>query len=78
MLTTRATAQTEFIGLVRTNAALRFRYVFANLSKDMIMKLKPALAIGLFAVTAALSLGAGAAADTPADAKSEKAPPRRK
>ncbi len=42
------------------------------------MKLKPALAISLFAVMAALSLGASAAADTPADAKAEKAAPQKK
>lgn len=42
------------------------------------MKLKPALAISLFAITAALSLGASAASDTPADAKAEKAAPQKK
>lgn len=42
------------------------------------MKLKPALAIGLFAIMAALSLNASAASDTPADAKAEKAAPQKK
>ncbi len=39
------------------------------------MKLKPALAAGLFATMAAVALNAAAAADTPADAKMEKAVP---
>ncbi len=42
------------------------------------MKLKPTLAASLFAIMAALSLNAGAAADTPADAKTEKAAPQKK
>lgn len=42
------------------------------------MKLKPSLAASLFALMAALSLNAGAAADTPADAKVEKASPQKK
>ncbi|MBI5910065.1 MAG: hypothetical protein HY848_08945 [Betaproteobacteria bacterium] len=42
------------------------------------MKLKPTLAAGLFAIMAALSLNAGAAADPPADVKVEKAAPQKK
>ena len=42
------------------------------------MKLKPALAASLFAIMAALSLNAGAAADTTADAKTEKAAHQKK
>lgn len=42
------------------------------------MKLKPTLAASLFAVMAALSLNAGAASDTPADARTEKAAPQKK
>lgn len=42
------------------------------------MKLKPTLAASLFAIMAALSLNAGAASDTPADAKGEKAAPQKK
>lgn len=42
------------------------------------MKLKPSLAASLFAIMAALSLNAGAAADTPTDAKTEKAAPQKK
>ena len=37
------------------------------------MKLKPTLVASVFAIMAALSLNASAAADTPADAKVEKA-----
>ncbi len=40
------------------------------------MKLKPSLAASLFAIMAGLSLNAGAAADTPAGEKTEKAAPR--
>jgi hypothetical protein len=43
----------------------------------MIMKLKPALAASLFALMAALSLNASAAADTPANTKVEKAAPQK-
>ncbi len=42
------------------------------------MKLKPTLAASLFAIVAALSLNAGAASDTPADAKVEKVAPQKK
>ena len=42
------------------------------------MKLTPTLAASLFAIMAALSLNAGAASDTPADAKTEKAAPQKK
>jgi len=42
------------------------------------MKLKPTLAASLFAIMAALSLNASVAADTPADAKAEKAAPQKK
>lgn len=42
------------------------------------MKLKRSLAASLFALMAALSLNAGAAADTPADAKVEKVAPKKK
>lgn len=42
------------------------------------MKLKPTLAASLAAIMAALSLNASAAADTPADAKVEKAAPQMK
>lgn len=42
------------------------------------MKLKPSLAASLFALMAALSLNAGAAADVPADAKVEKVAPKKK
>jgi len=42
------------------------------------MKLKPSLAASLFAIITALSLNAGATADTPADAKVEKAAPQKK
>lgn len=42
------------------------------------MKLKPALAMSLFAISAALALNASAASDTPADAKVEKAAPQKK
>jgi len=50
------------------------------------MKLKPILAVGLFAIAAALSLNAGAAADaqskanaeTPIDAKAAEVVPRKK
>jgi len=44
----------------------------------MTMNLKPALAASLFALMAALSLNAGAASDTPAEAKVEKAAPQKK
>jgi hypothetical protein len=46
--------------------------------KEMTMKLKSTFAASLFAIMAALSLNASAAADTPADAKVEKAVPRMK
>jgi hypothetical protein len=52
--------------------------ILATLSKEMTMKLKPTLAASLFALMAALSLNASAAADTPADAKVEKAAPQKK
>lgn len=42
------------------------------------MKLKPTLAASLFALMAALSLNASAAADTPADAKVEKVAAQKK
>jgi len=42
------------------------------------MKLKPTLATTLFAILAALSLNASAAADTPTVAKVEKATPQKK
>lgn len=42
------------------------------------MKLTPTLAASLFAIMAALSLNAGAASDTQADAKAEKAAPQKK
>jgi len=42
------------------------------------MKQKPSLAASLFALMAALSLNAGAAADSPADAKVEKVAPKKK
>ncbi len=42
------------------------------------MKMNPTLAAPLFAIMAALSLNAGAATDTPADAKIEKAAPQKK
>jgi hypothetical protein len=61
--------------------------ILANLSKEMIMKLKLTLAASLFAIVAALSLNASAASDTPAgasnasntpaDAKVEKAAPQK-
>jgi hypothetical protein len=44
----------------------------------MTMNLKPTLAASLFALMAALSLNASAAADTPADAKTEKAASQKK
>jgi hypothetical protein len=43
----------------------------------MIMKLKPTLAVTLFAITAALSLNASAAADTPPEVKVEKVAPQK-
>jgi hypothetical protein len=59
----------------------------ANHSKEITMKLKPTLAASLFAIIAALSLNAsaasgtpattGAASDTPAYAKVEKAAPQK-
>jgi hypothetical protein len=49
-----------------------------NLLKEMTMKLIPTLAASLFAIMAALSLNAGAAADTPADATLAKAAPQMK
>jgi DMSO/TMAO reductase YedYZ molybdopterin-dependent catalytic subunit len=62
--------------------------ILANLSKEMIVKLKPTLAASLFAIMAALSLnasaaadtpaGASAASDTPANTKVEKAAPQKK
>ena len=42
------------------------------------MKLKPTLVASLFALMVALSLNANAAADTPADAKVDKAAPQKK
>ena len=42
------------------------------------MKLKPTLAARLLAIMVALSLNASAAADTPAEAKVEKAAPQEK
>jgi hypothetical protein len=42
------------------------------------MKLKASLAASLFAVMTALSFNASVAADTPADAKAEKALPEKK
>lgn len=42
------------------------------------MKLKPTLAASLFTIMAAVSLNAGAAADTSTDAKVEKAAPQKK
>jgi hypothetical protein len=50
---------------------------FANLFKEMTMKLKPTLAASLFAIMAALSLNASAAADIPADATVAKAAPQK-
>jgi hypothetical protein len=49
----------------------------ANLSTEMTMKLKPTLVATLFAIMAALSLNASAAADTPADAKVAKVVPEK-
>jgi hypothetical protein len=51
---------------------------FANLLKEMTMKLIPTLAASLFAIMAALSLNASAAAGTPADATVAKAAPQMK
>jgi hypothetical protein len=43
----------------------------------MTMKLKPIVAASLFGIVAALSINASAAADTPADAKTEKTTPQK-
>jgi hypothetical protein len=47
-------------------------------SKELIVKLKPTLAVTLFAITAVLSLNAGAAADAPPGAKVEKVAPQKR
>lgn len=52
--------------------------IFIVLSKEMIMKLKLAVAASVFTIMAVLSLNANAASDAPTEVKVEKTAPQKK